>query len=145
MLLDSSLLGSTMEFRRIVSDGTLTEQPINKDTFLLIKIRTCRMICSKHVFYYYFFLPKIVIDGLSFPSLLNSGGFSILANGLLGSGSEGVPSTLAHLPTLEPFPIMLCNTKDLSSIVASARTILSLILTPGPTVTPGPILTLGPS
>lgn len=87
----------------------------------------------------------MVIDGFSFPSLLNSGGFSILANGLFGSGSEGVPSTLAHFPTLEPLPIILCKTKDLSSIVASAKIMLSRILTPGPTVTPGPMLTFGPN
>lgn len=36
MLLDSSLLGSTMEFRRIVSDGTLTEQPKKEQEKTLI-------------------------------------------------------------------------------------------------------------
>lgn len=90
-------------------------------------------------------VPRIVIEGLSFPSLLKSGGFSIFAKGLFRSGSEGVPSTLAHFPTLEPLPMMLCNTKDRSSMVASARIMLSLILTPGPIVAPGPILTFGPS
>lgn len=90
-------------------------------------------------------LPKIVMEGFSFPSLLNNGGFSIFANGLFGSGSDGVPSTLAHLPTLEPLPMMLCNTKERSSTVASASIILSRILTPGPMATPGPILTFGPS
>lgn len=50
------------------------------------------------------YLPNIVIDGLSLPSLLNNGGFSILANGLFGSGSLGVPSTRDHLPIVEPRP-----------------------------------------
>ena len=49
-------------------------------------------------------LPNIVIEGLSFPSLLKSGGFSILAKGLLGSGSLGVPSTRDHCPIVEPRP-----------------------------------------
>lgn len=56
-------------------------------------------------------LPKIVMEGFNFPSVLKSGGFSILANGLFGSGSLGVPSTLAHFPTREFLPIMLCKTK----------------------------------
>lgn len=56
-------------------------------------------------------VPKIVIEGFNRPSLLNRGGFSILANGLLGSGSEGVPSTRVHLPTLLPLPIMLYRIK----------------------------------
>lgn len=85
------------------------------------------------------------MEGLSFPSLLKRGGFSIFAKGLFGSGSDGVPSTLAHLPTLDPLPMILCSTKERSSIVASAKMILSRILTPGPIVTPGPILTFGPS
>lgn len=67
----SSLCGNTIEFSKIFSDGTLTKQ------------------------------PKIVIDGFNFPSLLNKDGFSILANGLFGSGSLGVPSTRAHEPIIE--------------------------------------------
>lgn len=46
----------------------------------------------------------MVIDGFSLPSLLNSAGFSILANGLFGSGSLGVPSTRAHEPIIELRP-----------------------------------------
>lgn len=46
----------------------------------------------------------MVIDGLSLPSLLNKGGFSILAKGLLGSGSLGVPSTRDHCPIVDPRP-----------------------------------------
>lgn len=49
-------------------------------------------------------LPKMVIDGFSFPSLLKSGGFSIFAKGLFGSGSLGVPSTRAQQPITEPLP-----------------------------------------
>lgn len=63
-----------MEFNKIFSDGTVTQQ------------------------------PKIVIDGFNFPSLLNNDGFSILANGLFGSGSLGVPSTRAQQPIVEPRP-----------------------------------------
>uniref|UniRef100_A0A034WV40 Uncharacterized protein n=1 Tax=Bactrocera dorsalis TaxID=27457 RepID=A0A034WV40_BACDO len=78
--LDNSLCGKTMLFNKIFSDGT----------------------CTKH--------PNIVIEGLSLPSLLNSGGFSILANGLFGSGSDGVPSTLDHCPIMDPLPTIECNT-----------------------------------
>lgn len=70
----SSLCGSTMELRRIFSDGTVTQH------------------------------PRIVIDGFNLPSLLNNGGFSILANGLFGSGSLGVPSTRAQHPMVELRP-----------------------------------------
>lgn len=101
MLRDSSLFDSTMEFRRIVAGGTLTEQ------------------------------PKMLNAGLSFPSQLNSGTFTTSAKDLFGPGSEGVPSTLAHLPTLEPMPIILCNAKDLSSMASSTRIMFSVILTKG--------------
>lgn len=40
------------------------------------------------------------MDGLRRPLLLNNGTFSILAKGLLGFGSQGVPSTRAHAPTV---------------------------------------------
>lgn len=73
-LLVSSLCGNTIEFNKIFSDGTVTQQ------------------------------PRIVIDGFNLPSLLNSDGFSILANGLFGSGSLGVPSTRAQHPMVEPRP-----------------------------------------
>ena len=89
-------------------------------------------------------LPKIVIDGLSLPSLLNNVGFSIFANGLFGSGSDGVPSTRAHVPILELLPIILCKIKLRSLITASDKIMLSRIRTPGPITTPDPILTLGP-
>ena len=52
----------------------------------------------------FFVLPKIVIEGFNLPSVLNNGGFSILANGLFGSGSLGVPSTRAQHPITEPRP-----------------------------------------
>jgi hypothetical protein len=107
-------LGRTIEFKRIVSAGTLTEH------------------------------PKIVIDGFRRPSLLKSGGFSILAKALFGSGSDGVPSTRAHVPILEFLPIILCNIKLRSLITASDKIMLSRILTPGPMTTPDPMLTLGP-
>lgn len=89
--------------------------------------------------------PKIVIDGFNLPSLLNKGGFSIFANGLLGSGSDGVPSTRAQRPTREFLPTMLCKIKLWSLIVAFAKTMLSRIRTPGPIITPDPIVTLGPN
>lgn len=40
------------------------------------------------------------MDGLSRPSVLKRGRLSILAKGLLGFGSHGVPSTRAQLPIL---------------------------------------------
>lgn len=43
----------------------------------------------------------MVIDGFNLPSTLNNEGLSILANGLLGSGSDGVPSTRLHAPIVE--------------------------------------------
>lgn len=85
------------------------------------------------------------MEGLSLPLILNNGKFSIFANGLLGLGSQGVPSTRAHSPTLVPVPIMLCRIREWACICALANTIDSLILTPDPIVVFGPILTLGPS
>lgn len=70
-----------MEFNRIFSDGTVTQH------------------------------PRIVIDGFSLPSQLNNEGFSILANGLFGSGSLGVPSTRAQQPTVDPRPTVIVNTE----------------------------------
>ena len=52
-------------------------------------------------------LPKMVIDGLSLPSALKSATLSILAKGLLGLGSQGVPSTRDQLPTVEFQPMIL--------------------------------------
>lgn len=62
------MCGNTIEFKRIFSDGTVTQH------------------------------PTIVIEGFNLPSTLNKGGLSILANGLFGSGSLGVPSTRDQLP-----------------------------------------------
>lgn len=68
------MCGSTIEFSKIFSDGTTTEH------------------------------PNMVMDGLSLPSLLNRDGFSILAKGLFGSGSLGVPSTRVQQPMVELRP-----------------------------------------
>lgn len=40
----------------------------------------------------------MVIEGFNLPSSLNRGAFSILANGLSGLGSHGVPSTRDQHP-----------------------------------------------
>lgn len=42
--------------------------------------------------------PRIVIEGFNLPSSLKRGAFSIFANGLLGLGSQGVPSTRVQQP-----------------------------------------------
>ncbi|KAG8337415.1 hypothetical protein J6590_024423 [Homalodisca vitripennis] len=42
---------------------------------------------------------------------LMAGKLSILANGLLGLGSQGVPSTRAQAPILTPRPTILCSTR----------------------------------
>lgn len=49
------------------------------------------------------------MDGFRRPSVLKRGAFSILANGLSGLGSQGVPSTLVQQPisVLEPIKIIL--------------------------------------
>lgn len=111
----SCLCGSTIELRRILSAASVT------------------------------LVPNIDIDGLSLPLILNRGGFSILANGLSGFGSHGVPSTLAHSPTTLPRPMMLCNTIECDWICEFARTMDSRILTPDPSLAFGPILTFGPN
>ena len=49
-------------------------------------------------------LPMTVMDGLSFPSLLNRPLTSIFENGLSGFGSLGVPSTLVYAPTEQSQP-----------------------------------------
>jgi len=85
------------------------------------------------------------MEGLSLPFVLNNGKFSIFANGLLGLGSQGVPSTRAHLPTLVPVPMTLCRIRECACMCALANTIDSLILTPGPIAAFGPMLTFGPS
>lgn len=138
------MCGNTIEFNRIFSDGTVTQH------------------------------PKMVMDGFSFPSLLNNEGFSILAKGLFGSGSLGVPSTRAQQPMVELRPTkriqdsiwktknkpfikynivqlivkhlpMLCKINVWSLIMAFSNTIDSRIRTPGPICTPAPIDTFGPS
>ena len=50
------------------------------------------------------------MEGLSLPSGLKRPMISSLANGLLGFGSHGVPSTRVHDPTEEFHPTMLCKT-----------------------------------
>lgn len=55
-------------------------------------------------------LPRIVMEGVSFPSL-KSVSLSILAYGSLGLGSLGVPSTLAHFPMVLSQPTMLFSTQ----------------------------------
>lgn len=45
------------------------------------------------------------MDGFSRPSLLKSGKLSILAKGLSGFGSHGVPSTRAQLPIFTSLPV----------------------------------------
>uniref|UniRef100_A0A671M6K2 Uncharacterized protein n=2 Tax=Sinocyclocheilus TaxID=75365 RepID=A0A671M6K2_9TELE len=82
------------------------------------------------------------MDGVRPPSL-NKVSLSILAYGSLGLGSLGVPSTLAHFPTVLSHPTILvthftCNT-------APCKTMDSLTLTPPPIVTPLPMETLGPN
>ena len=86
-----------------------------------------------------------MIEGFSLPSQLKSEGFSILAKGLLGLGSQGVPSTLVHSPTWLPRPTILYKTRLWSKIVAPLSTIDSRIRTPGPITAPAPMLTFGPS
>jgi len=58
--------------------------------------------------------PSIVIEGLSLPDELNNGGFSILAKGLFGLGSQGVPSTRDHFPILLPRPMILLRIRQCS-------------------------------
>ena len=47
------------------------------------------------------------IHSILAPELLKSGPFSILAKGLLGFGSSGVPSTRLQSPTFELQPIKI--------------------------------------
>lgn len=133
----SFLFGSTIEFRRIDSEGTTTLQPGKN-------IDTAVVAHQTHQHLDQYDLPRIVMEGFNRPSLLKSGGFSIFANGLLGSGSLGVPSTRAHCPTLDPRPTTLCRISVCCSMTAFSRMIDSRIRTPGPMVTPAPIDTLGP-
>lgn len=72
-----------------------------------------RWITLKYVIYSWLCpikLPRIVIEGVSFPSL-KSVSLSILEYGSLGFGSLGVPSTLAHLPMVLSQPTILFNTQ----------------------------------
>lgn len=59
-------------------------------------------------------LPMTVMDGLSFPSGLKVSLTSTLANGLLGLGSLGVPSTRVHCPMVTFQPITLYSTQQWS-------------------------------
>ena len=87
----------------------------------------------------------IVMEGLSLPSLLKSGTFSILAKGLLGLGSLGVPSTLVQLPILVFIPMTVCLRRLCSPMLDWARMIESEIRVPAPITTFLPIDTFGPS
>ncbi len=58
-------------------------------------------------------LPRMVIEGVSFPSL-KSVSLSIFAKGSFGFGSLGVPSTLAHLPMVLSHPTILFKTQQWS-------------------------------
>ena len=71
-------------------------------------------------------LPMTVIDGLSFPSGLKVSLTSTLANGLLGLGSLGVPSTRVHCPMVTFQPITLYSTQQWSY-----QNITALIHEPG--------------
>uniref|UniRef100_A0A672IWU9 Uncharacterized protein n=1 Tax=Salarias fasciatus TaxID=181472 RepID=A0A672IWU9_SALFA len=86
-------------------------------------------------------LPRIVIEGVSFPSL-KSVSLSIFAKGSFGFGSLGVPSTLAHFPMVLSHPTMLFR---LTCKLAPWRMMDSRTRTPAPIVTPVPIETLGPN
>merc|ERR1712008_292068 len=70
-------------------------------------------------------LPNIVMEGLSCPLTLNSELFSILAKGLLGFGSSGVPSTLLQFPTEEFHPMTLYSTRVFSPTIEFPKIILS--------------------
>uniref|UniRef100_A0A671LTE2 Uncharacterized protein n=1 Tax=Sinocyclocheilus anshuiensis TaxID=1608454 RepID=A0A671LTE2_9TELE len=84
------------------------------------------------------------MDGVRPPSL-NSVSLSILAYGSLGLGSLGVPSTLAHFPTVLSHPTILFNTQHSTCNTAPCKMMDSLTLTPPPIVTPLPMETLGPN
>ena len=72
-------------------------------------------------------LPTMVIEGFNLPSWLNNGWLSVLAKGLLGLGSLGVPSTLVQSPTLEFMPMTACMTKLLCPCIThlSFRAVLN--------------------
>jgi len=59
-------------------------------------------------------LPMIVMDGLKRPFGRNKSSISSLANGLLGFGSNGVPSIRVHGPTIVFQPRMLYNMQQCS-------------------------------
>lgn len=65
---------------------------------------------ATHTCYHYDQLPNMVIDGFSLPLLLNNGRLSILAKGLFGFGSHGVPSTRDQAPIFEFLPTTLYMT-----------------------------------
>lgn len=107
-LLLRSLCGRTMELSMMTSDGIFTLQPDETEGEAVF-----RWIAIKYIIYSWWCpikLPRIVMEGVSFPSL-KSVSLSILAYGSLGFGSLGVPSTLAHLPMVLPQPTMLFNTQ----------------------------------
>lgn len=107
-LLLRSLCGRTMELSMMTSDGIFTLQPDETEGEAVF-----RWIALKNIIYSWWCpikLPRIVMEGVSFPSL-KSVSLSILAYGSLGFGSLGVPSTLAHLPMVLPQPTILFNTQ----------------------------------
>jgi hypothetical protein len=84
----------------------------------LLHIQTKSYTPNKNHDCCYIISPRIVIEGFSLPSQLKSGGFTILAKGLLGLGSQGVPSTRVHCPTWLPCPTILYKKRLWSKIVA---------------------------
>lgn len=131
-----SLCGRTIELRITTSDGMLTLQPggtkkkktrmclggdvlnisitlISRfppwpftNQYILIKTSKNGWAVSSH-------LPRMVIEGVSFPSMKRVS-LSIFAYGSLGFGSLGVPSTLAHFPMVLSHPTMLFKTQEWS-------------------------------
>lgn len=152
----NSLCGRTIEFKRIFPEARLTLVPaFGKRN--IYSSRWCQMweilkLMKQHNYDWNYgscswkilrligifwetriwglCLPRIVMEGFNLPFTLKSGGFSILANGLFGFGSQGVPSTRAHSPTTLLRPTMLWRTTEWAWMWASARTIDSRILTP---------------
>lgn len=86
----------------------------------------------------------IVIDGFNLP-FVNNDWWSILAKGLFGSGSEGVPSIRAQQPINEFQPIIEYKIQQWSCKTVLPNIIDSLTRTPAETVTFVPIETFGPN
>lgn len=72
----------------------------NKKMTITLKLITENLLGRGH-------WPITVIEGLSLPSVLKRSAMSSLANGLLGLGSLGVPSTRVHWPTMLFHPTMV--------------------------------------